>query len=113
MAMKPVARSCISVPRSSTRRLSQLWQARAGMATIKAATLLGLAAKQERFESGKAWSVAASYNNLASRHWQRIRGRDLLDNPGAPPVLRTWLPRRMVTSRLASDAIEVTNAQAP
>lgn len=50
--------------------------------------------------------VQFSYLNRTNRAWHRRQGESLMGDPGTPAVLRTPLPRRMLTSRYLSNAVE-------
>lgn len=54
---------------------------------------------------GVGWTVHFSYANLCDRRWQARLGSALLGNAEAPAVFQTILPRRILSTRSASDRL--------
>jgi hypothetical protein len=55
------------------------------------------------------WNVYFGYANLCDRQWQVRQGPALLENPKAPQVLQTLLPRRILASRHSSNRLPVVD----
>jgi len=54
---------------------------------------------------GAGWTVHFTYSSLLDRQWQLRQGDALRSHDEVPEVLRSPLPRRMLSARLASDRL--------
>jgi len=55
--------------------------------------------------SGDRWAVHFSYSNTCDRQWQSRQGSALLGNEDAPTIFRKPLPRLILSTRHASNAL--------
>lgn len=56
------------------------------------------------------WTVHVNYSNLCDRQWQRRQGEALLAEDGLPEILRTQLPRRLLSARHGSNRLTAPSA---
>lgn len=63
--------------------------------------------KEAATDGASGWTIRYSYSNLADRNWQVQQGEVFAKDPKVPDVLKSPLPRRLLTTRLVSERVVV------
>jgi hypothetical protein len=90
---------------------SQLVEVRPGatveLGRVEAERVRNVVREASGANGASGWTIHFTYTNLADRNWQVQQGEVFAKDPKVPAVLKSPLPRRLLTTRLSSERLAV------